>query len=798
MIKLNLFKCRSVRAILFALVWTTSAAMPYLAGLSAYTEGASSIFSNGTHALFIDANQRLWSAGYNLSGQLGDGTLVSREVPVIIGSEFISTSKGSGASVGLKQDGSIWTWGNNALGLTGLGTFVGKQLTPAKIAEGFKAVSSGRIHMLALHQDGSVWSWGLNEFGPLVYGQLGLGDTTARNVPTKVGEGYIAISGGGYHSLALKSDGSLWAWGSNTAGQLGDGTKESRTLPTRIGEGYVAIAAGDGHSAAIKQDGSLWTWGFSFAGGAAGGAINALPRKIGEGYQAVRAGIGLNVALKKDGQLLMWGGGDLAVAPDPKPIGEGFATLLDIAGGLKTDGSLWLWGGPQFAATGSSKYGRPGSGFEAAVFIIFRSRPTQVGADYIQVAPGNRQVLALRSDGSLWAWGINESGQLGDGTTESRYRPVPIAGKFTHVVSSKVEPEQFNYFEGHSLALQADGSLWAWGGNTFGQLGLGDRLPRLTPTPVGNQRFRSISAGAHHSLGIKEDDTLWAWGDNQFGRLGDGTEADKPTPVQVGSGFVAVKAQSEGSVGIKRDGSVWIWGNWPEGGPRDGPPCSKLPVTRQYLVPTKVCDGLKPVNETDYGRALIHTAFTNVPFLQAATPAAPKFVKVLSREDFNGFSFLLLGEDGSLWQEDFRKATQFSTGNFRDIQAGGSSLVSAIGVDNSLWVWGDASFGQIPIPAIPYFTVPRHSVILDPPETRQTVCLFDWAQAVYPTLFFPPGNLAQSGTDPAATYYFRAFPGSQSFLGVAGGVLYYLGPASNNTIARIGLASDFLERAACD
>lgn len=212
------------------------------------------------HVLALKSDNTLWAWGKNASGQLGDNTVIQRTAPVQIGSGFAAIAAGSQFSVALKQDGTLWAWGNDNNGQVGDNTPVGTitfRNAPVQIGTGFVSIAAGSYHTLALKADGSLWAWGYN-----ANGQLGDGTTTTRIVPVQIAaSGYAKIAGGENHSVAIKQDGTLMAWGSNALGQLGDGTTISRLTPTQIGTGYSLIAAGYAHTLAAKTDGSLLAWG---------------------------------------------------------------------------------------------------------------------------------------------------------------------------------------------------------------------------------------------------------------------------------------------------------------------------------------------------------------------------------------------------------------------------------------------------------------------------------------------------------------------------------------------------------
>ena len=326
------------------------------------------------------------------------------------------------------------------------------------------------------------------------------------------------IAAGSYYTLAIKPDGTLWAWGTNPAGQLGDGTLSSRLTPIQTGNGatWRAIVAGSAHSMALKSDGTLWAWGYNSFG------------QLGDGTTATRL----------------------------TPMQIGTRTWRAIAAGeehtiaVRSDGTLWAWG--------RNLYGRLGDGTEAD-----RLTPTQIGTGttWQAVAAGARHSIALKSDGTLWAWGNNGNGQLGDGTIFSKDTPMPIA--------SGVPWAAIAAGRAHTLALKADGTLWAWGHDGFGQLGDGTtggpiNQSRLTPTSIGGgSTWRAIAAGAFHTVALKTEGTLWTWGLNDRGQLGDGTMNNlRSAPTQIGTGttWTAVAAGEEHTIAVRSDGTLWTWG----------------------------------------------------------------------------------------------------------------------------------------------------------------------------------------------------------------------------------------------
>ena len=587
--------------------------------------GYVAVAAGGWHSIGLKADGTLWSWGYNAQGQLGDGTVVERSTPVQIGSGFAKIMSGDAHCLALKTDGTLWAWGYNEWGQLGDGSNVNR-LVPVLIGSGYTAIAAGGWHSLAVKSDGSLWGWGDNPDG-----QIGDGTTTRKNTPVEIGQGFSKIRAGLYHSLGIKTDGTLWSWGYNEQGQLGDGSTTSRSVPTRVGSGFKAMAAGGFHSLGLKTDGTIWAWGYNEHGQLGDGTTltRKLPVEISnniptdddslpdsweleifgnlnqtddddaddDGLTNLQEYVLSTNPIKSDsdndGMDDKWEA-DNKTAPltndagaDPDDDGatnlqeyeagtdpqdsasvpaatnkasailpaiallllDDDATVDDIndncvaiaAGsshslGIKSDGTLWAWG--------DNGLGRLGDGT-----FTDRYTPVQVGNDFKSVFAGDQHSLGIKTNGTLWAWGSNGYGQLGDGSQNCYSRPVQVGSGYTTVSASTV----------HSLGIKADGTLWAWGKNSSGELGDGTTWDRHTPVQVGNG-FKTVSAGTDYSLGIKTDGTLWAWGGNGYGRLGDGTTTDRLTPVQVGNGFKTVSAGSQHALGIKTDGTLWAWG----------------------------------------------------------------------------------------------------------------------------------------------------------------------------------------------------------------------------------------------
>jgi len=347
---------------------------------------------------------------------------------------------------------------------------------------GVMGIAAGSRHSLALKSDGSIVAWGSNSVGEC-------------NIPSP-NSGFIAIAAGYKYSLGLKQDGSIVARGYNGSGQCNIPSPNS---------GFIAIAAGYNHSLGLKEDCSIVAWGANTRGQCNIPSPNS-------GFIAIAAGERHSLGLKQDGSIVAWGDNYDGQCNIPSP-NTGF---LAISAGafhslaLKKDGSIVAWG--------YNWYGRA---------------TPPAGSNFVAIAADGAHSLGLKQDGSIVAWGANDDGECNVPSPNSDFVAIAVGAD-------------------HSLGLKQDGSIVAWGANGFWRSPPFDWIyTGQCDVPSPNTGFIAVAAGGAHSLGLKQDGSIVAWGDNEYG------ECNIPSP---NTGFIAIAAGGEHSLGLKQDGSIVAWG----------------------------------------------------------------------------------------------------------------------------------------------------------------------------------------------------------------------------------------------
>lgn len=495
------------------------------------------------HACAIKTNGTLWCWGRDLYGALGnDPALADSDVPVqeATGStDWLELSAGASHNCGIRTNGTLWCWGENGNGQLGDGSGPTDQATPVQEATGatdWDKVSAGAAQTCAVKNNGTLWCWGSDS-----YDSLGDGGSIADSaVPVQEATGatnWVDVDAGNWGGCGLQSDNTLWCWGYNYSGRIGDGTETQRSQPTQetSGNSWDSFSFG-GSVCAIDNTGQLFCWGTNYNGGLAQGYDLEFPeyfrRASSDKWKDISIGSYSSCGVKMDDTIHCWG--------------ENWAGQLG-------DGTL---------------------------LNRVTSAPISGGSTWKQLSFGSQHGCAIRSDDTLWCWGYGASGRLGNNSTGSE-NPTPAqvngGGSWKYVSAGR----------GHTCGIQSDDTLWCWGSNLSAMTGLNTTSgDTLVPTQVsGGGSWKYVITANSHTCGIQTDDTLWCWGNNSAGRTGLNTGTGNtlvPTQVSTDS-WESVTGGYESSCGLKTDGTIWCWGANYGGQIGDG-------TFSNRLVPTQTSD----------------------------------------------------------------------------------------------------------------------------------------------------------------------------------------------------------------
>lgn len=656
--------------------------------------------SSSMHMLAIRSDNTLWAWGNNNTYQLGLGGFTSgnNSSPVQVGlnQDWIQVCASGydptmASSFGIRgangatsvTHGTLWAWGRNRNGQLGVGT-TADRFAPTQIGgeTGWASVFSsytddffGAVVTFGIKKDRTLWAWG----GDRSYYALGLGNVRRSSSPVQVGtnaDWYKAQCVNGY-SVGLRDrgesgeTGKLFAWGRNPkwfwypsigpGGVLGkitvptqvfDGCKDFAIFPSRADyDGFFTGVRTDSVTVVVqKHDNTIWVKG-NF------NPYGILAKK--GAYQTSFEQIGSSSNWTK------------------------VVAAQESSFGLQTDGSLWAWG--------SNLNGVLGIGNTVAM----ASFPIQVGttAAWSDISSSGEHVIAMRSNGTLWSWGNNASGRLGLMTSPfatDRSFPVQIGANTDWASVATIIDDSSN-----SAAIKTNGTLWTWGENYSGQLGIGNIIDRSSPSQVGSGTtgpWVKVSCGRHGMLGIQQDGSLWAWGSNNYGRLGLGNSLSTSIPVRVGSltGWKDAQLGSQHANAIRDDGTLWGWGSFRSG----------IPIAASVPMQIGVDTDWKELNCTKYGTVALKTndtlwgwgkvvpsMFDSGGYLSNISPIQIGVDAFWKKFDAAGDSWFLnkdspelghilaIKSDGTLWGRGITKRGQLGP-NFRSLSLWESSLLA--------------------------------------------------------------------------------------------------------------------------
>ncbi len=535
------------------------------------------------HAISIQHNGQVWTWGSNTFGQLGNNAAISRRTPVsILGDKktFCKVAGGESHTAGIEHNGQVWCWGYGFNGRLGNNGTVSTR-TPVSIhgnKKTFCQISIGQSYTIGIQNNGQVWSWGSNSNG-----QLGNNTNTSRCTPVSIlgaKKTFCQIKSGYDHVIALEYNNQVWGWGNNNRGQIGDNLVLSRLTPVSLagekklfwGGGFFpnfhGISAGINFTVAIEdKNGQVWSWGSNVYGQLGDNSTTSRRTPVSilgnrKTFCQIVAGLYHTLAIQHNGNIWSWGYnhrgqlGNNSVTNRCTPVAVfGNKTFCQIAAGGNTSfgisslGVIWSWGNNTNGQLGDNTVSSRRTPVE-----ILGNRKT-----FVKIAAGQDHTLAIQyPDGQVWGWGFNATGQIGINSLASRRTPVSIFG-------NKKTFCQIAAGQSHSAGIVYNGLVWCWGVNNTGCLGDNTITSRRTPVSIlGNRKtFCQIAAGINFTVAIQHNGQVWCWGNNVSGQLGDNSVTNKCTPVSIHGNkktFCQISGGENHTTGIDNKSQVWSWG----------------------------------------------------------------------------------------------------------------------------------------------------------------------------------------------------------------------------------------------
>ena len=595
------------------------------------------IAAGADHSLALDSDGALYAWGSNAYGQLGNGTTTNSSVPVAVkiagtplaGKTIVQIAAGANHNMVLTSDGAVYTWGWNYHGQLGnntktnSNTIVAVQTISTPIAgKKIVKIAAGQGHSLALTDDGMVYAWGRNDTG-----QLGNNATTDAMLPVAVtvtgtpmsNKTIVEIASGARHSLAIDSSGKVYAWGHNGSGQLGNNSTVNALTPVAVqapADKNIIQVSGSGwlgaSSSALASDGTVYSWGRGFDGQLGDGTNNDSSVPVITTINLVDTPSTPTHVMAKPGDttaIISWqapivsGGQNITgYVLQYQAVGASSWTTINVAAAATSHTITGLTNDQTYRIRLAAKITAGTGDFSNVVLVTPHAKPTitnvspaigpvaggqnvtLTGTNFIlkskkimQTVNGNGYSLALSADGTVYTWGRNEYGQLGNGVTATN-SPVPVAVKTAGTPMEGKTIVQISAKVWYALALASDGTVYSWGFNSWGQLGNGTSgtannasapvAVKTAGTPMEGKTIVQVAAGATHSLALATDGTIYAWGKNEYGQLGNDSTINSPIPVAVkttgtpmdGKKIIQIHAGYEHSLALASDGTVYAWG----------------------------------------------------------------------------------------------------------------------------------------------------------------------------------------------------------------------------------------------
>ena len=771
------------------------------------------IAAGADHSLALDSDGALYAWGSNAYGQLGNGTTTNSSVPVAVkiagtplaGKTIVQIAAGANHNMVLTSDGAVYTWGWNYHGQLGnntktnSNTIVAVQTISTPIAgKKIVKIAAGQGHSLALTDDGMVYAWGRNDTG-----QLGNNATTDAMLPVAVtvtgtpmsNKTIVEIASGARHSLAIDSSGKVYAWGHNGSGQLGNNSTVNALTPVAgqaPADKNIIQVSGSGWSGAsslaLASNGAVYSWGRNFDGQLGDGTNNDSSVPVITTINLVDTPSTPTHVMAKPGDttaIISWqapivsGGQNITgYVLQYQAVGSSSWTTINVAAAATSHTITGLTNDQTYRIRLAAKITAGTGDFSNVVLVTPHAKPTITnvspaigpvaggqnvtitgtnfmpkGKKIVQTANGNGYSLALSADGTVYTWGRNEYGQLGNGVTATN-SPVPVAVKTAGTPMEGKTIVQISAKVWYALALASDGTVYSWGFNSWGQLGSGTSgtannasapvAVKTAGTPMEGKTIVQVAAGATHSLALATDGTIYAWGKNEYGQLGNDSTTNSPVPVAVktagtpmdGKTIIQIHAGYEHSLALASDGTVYAWGRNNSGqlGKNDATD-THIPAAVQTLgtpMAGKVIVQLAAGNSQSMALASDGTVYTwgwnqygqlgngtttnsRIP-IAIVTTGTPLAGKIISQIAAGNAHALAMTDDGTVYTWGWNQYGQLgnnstinsslpvivkTTGTplagkmITQIASGGSPNSLVLANDGTMYTWGWGQYGQL-------------------------------------------------------------------------------------------------------
>ena len=771
------------------------------------------IAAGADHSLALDSGGALYAWGSNAYGQLGNGTTTNSSVPVAVkiagtplaGKTIVQIAAGANHNMVLASDGTVYTWGWNYHGQLGNNTktnsntivavqTIGTPIAGKKIVK----IAAGQGHSLALTDDGMVYTWGRNDTG-----QLGNNATTDAMLPVAVtvtgtpmsNKTIVEIASGARHSLAIDSSGKVYAWGHNGSGQLGNNSTVNALTPVAVqapADKNIIQVSGSGwlgaSSSALTSNGAVYSWGRDLDGQLGDGTNNDSSVPVITTINLVDTPSTPTHVMAKPGDttaIISWqapivsGGQNITgYVLQYQAIGASSWTTVNVAAAATLHTITGLTNDQTYRVRLAAKTAAGTGDFSSIVLVTPHAKPTITnvspaigpvaggqnvtitgtnfmpkGKKIVQTANGNGYSLALSADSTIYTWGRNEYGQLGNGVTATN-SPVPVAVKTAGTPMEGKTITQLSAKVWYALALASDGTVYSWGFNSWGQLGNGTSgaannasapvAVKTAGTPMEGKTIVQVAAGATHSLALATDGTIYAWGKNEYGQLGNDSTTNSPVPVAVktagtpmaGKTIIQIHAGYEHSLALASDGTVYAWGRNNSGqlGKNDATD-THIPAAVQTLgtpMAGKVIVQLAAGNSQSMALASDGTVYTwgwnqygqlgngtttnsRIP-VAVVTTGTPLAGKTISQIAAGNAHALAMTDDGTVYTWGWNQYGQLgnnstinsslpvivkTTGTplagkmITQITSGGSPNSLVLANDGTMYAWGWGQYGQL-------------------------------------------------------------------------------------------------------